>query len=165
MVVQLAGPKPTAIKWRSQICPGREKNLSCKTTMKNVNLARIWQKNQILQESCKIFERIASAQKFLQDLHHCANKNPAANWDAFMTANKNLSTKQNLKPLFVKWDLKHRTNFFPQQLWVTAVIASNCIGCPMDSKQTAFNLETFSVVNEVTVSISKMFQQATAYEK
>ena len=58
---------------------------SCKTIIKNVNLARFWQKRQILQESdrkvisCKNLARFLKdlhhQENFLQDLHHYADKN------------------------------------------------------------------------------------------
>ena len=43
---------------------------SCKTTMKNVNLARFWQKKQILQESDKKVISCKNLARFLKDLHH-----------------------------------------------------------------------------------------------
>ena len=65
-----------------------EKKTSCKTIMKNVYLARLWQKRQILQESgTKVISCKNRSKNFLQDLLHYADKNSAANSEVSMAVN------------------------------------------------------------------------------
>ena len=115
---------------------------SCKTTIKKVNLARFWQKKQILQESdrqvksCKNLARflkdLHQQEKFLQDLHYYGDKTSAANWEISIPVNMNPKWKSR-KPFIFHWDFKYPTNTCSLRALIQC--SSNCIGWNPNRKE------------------------------
>ena len=121
----------------AKILQDNEKCKSCKILAEKANLARIWQKTHILQDSCKILERLASTRKISCKIYLTGRLNSAANLELSMAANIkhwNRYKAQNHQFLFGILNIAQKLFLNGSDSMLTG-IASNCIGWTPNRKE------------------------------